>query len=244
MANFDTWVDFLGQGITPLTPAEQAALPIEDQECSICYDAYTSSPPETDAVRIDICNHVFGRDCLAQHVQANQENSSSCPMCRTRLFGGDGDHDSDNDADSDSDSDDEYRVIAFEDIDEDRVLAGDAEAFFVMMDYYNHAVREQQNDIDFLSDCDRHIANIATELQNSENVRAYLVITASAYVRMKARVVFNIRGRQQRLRRCRELFRMVAERAGLTAQFQQALQEVRNGVMDFGAAWELHMMDG
>ena len=52
-----------------------------DNKCTFCWGAYDDEHP---GVRILPCNHVFGRDCLTEMV--NAPNGDYCPICRTRLF--------------------------------------------------------------------------------------------------------------------------------------------------------------
>lgn len=65
---------------------------IQDQynSCPICHVQYGKADvaiPAEDAVRIDPCNHVFGRECLKKHVADNtRPNHNTCPLCREILF--------------------------------------------------------------------------------------------------------------------------------------------------------------
>ena len=52
-----------------------------DNKCPFCWGAYDDEHP---GVRILACDHVFGRDCLTEMV--NAPNGDYCPICRTPLF--------------------------------------------------------------------------------------------------------------------------------------------------------------
>jgi hypothetical protein len=51
------------------------------QRCCICLDDYTTH----QAVKLFLCNHVIGKDCLSTWLNSTMENSNQCPFCRTAL---------------------------------------------------------------------------------------------------------------------------------------------------------------
>ena len=90
MAPFNNRADFLRDGVAAI-PIESLA--VEDRTCPICYEAYDivnpgghSTSGETP-VRIMVCSHVFGEQCLTQQVNGLNVSSRRCPMCRTFLYG-------------------------------------------------------------------------------------------------------------------------------------------------------------
>ncbi|KAF2866954.1 hypothetical protein BDV95DRAFT_598474 [Massariosphaeria phaeospora] len=96
---FLTKQNFLAAGLDPYSPTAP-------EECSICKELLVANPPATippaptpppttpttipppahPGTRIKACNHVFGKTCLEAWLQ--QEDQSTCPMCRVKLFGG------------------------------------------------------------------------------------------------------------------------------------------------------------
>jgi hypothetical protein len=77
-------------------------LAIYDRHCPICHAPFRSGPhargsnnaayhEENDqreqAVRVDPCDHVFGRRCLEGWVKRIQADRNRCPTCQIELFG-------------------------------------------------------------------------------------------------------------------------------------------------------------
>ncbi|KAH6852831.1 hypothetical protein BKA58DRAFT_60314 [Alternaria rosae] len=52
-----------------------------DNKCMFCWGSYDE---DHRAVRVQPCNHVFGRDCLEEMI--NAQNGDQCPICRTVWF--------------------------------------------------------------------------------------------------------------------------------------------------------------
>lgn len=50
-------------------------------ECSICIDNIT----EYDELYMTMCGHTFHQKCITDYFEFNNDNLSSCPMCRTSI---------------------------------------------------------------------------------------------------------------------------------------------------------------
>ncbi|EKG17951.1 Zinc finger RING-type protein [Macrophomina phaseolina MS6] len=74
MSRFKSQAAFLNREIQDV-PYEELE---PDANCPICLEKYTES--SEDPVRIVLCQHIFGRDCLPQW-EANK-----CPLCRAELW--------------------------------------------------------------------------------------------------------------------------------------------------------------
>ena len=97
MAIYTTAAAFLLYGIQELPTAE---LKKDDPTCAICYRTFRGSDHELtrigsedtaameteQAIRIEACGHVFGVECIQEHVSADIESSCLCPICREPLF--------------------------------------------------------------------------------------------------------------------------------------------------------------
>lgn len=55
-------------------------LPVLD-ECPICLDSYVLE--ESVSIKVEGCNHVFGRNCLISILTNNPRLEKKCPLCRT-----------------------------------------------------------------------------------------------------------------------------------------------------------------
>jgi hypothetical protein len=55
-------------------------LPVLD-ECPICLENYNQEQPVR--IKIEGCNHVFGRSCLTTVLTNNPRLEKNCPLCRT-----------------------------------------------------------------------------------------------------------------------------------------------------------------
>jgi hypothetical protein len=70
-----------------LSISKEKVVPANDNDvfnaniCSFCWGPYDEDHP---GARLLKCNHVFGRDCLTQMIDA--PNGNHCPVCRTSLF--------------------------------------------------------------------------------------------------------------------------------------------------------------
>ena len=69
--------NFLQNNVVPANDNDA----FNDNKCTYCWGAYDDEHP---GVRILSCNHVFGRDCLTEMV--NAPNGDCCPICHTPLF--------------------------------------------------------------------------------------------------------------------------------------------------------------
>jgi hypothetical protein len=68
---------FLSRNVIPVNDNDA----FNDNKCTFCWGPYDDEHP---GVRILPCNHIFGRDCLPQII--NAPNGDHCPICRTPLF--------------------------------------------------------------------------------------------------------------------------------------------------------------
>jgi hypothetical protein len=68
---------FLAERMQPTSPNH----PFYNDACPFGWDTYHEGHR---AVRIILCNLVFGSECV--QVMVNSENCDFCPLCRTRLF--------------------------------------------------------------------------------------------------------------------------------------------------------------
>jgi hypothetical protein len=68
---------FLAQNVVPANDNDA----FNDNKCTFCWGPYDDAHP---GVRILPCNHVFGRDCLPEII--NAPKGDHCPICRTALF--------------------------------------------------------------------------------------------------------------------------------------------------------------
>jgi hypothetical protein len=55
-------------------------LPVLD-ECPICLDSYVLE--QSVRIKVEGCNHVFGRNCLTAILTNNPRLAKKCPLCRT-----------------------------------------------------------------------------------------------------------------------------------------------------------------
>ena len=65
----------------------------DEQQCSICMQAYGTTPSENGIIERPIrlpCNHVMGSECIAiwvsSSVPGGTVNNNTCPICRQVLF--------------------------------------------------------------------------------------------------------------------------------------------------------------
>ncbi|KAF2144866.1 uncharacterized protein K452DRAFT_316025 [Aplosporella prunicola CBS 121167] len=78
--NLPTKDQFLATGFTVLTPS---AVPPDDRKCSICLNVYGSGGSSEPPIQLQVCNHIFGRECIEGWAS---EGGNSCPICRAVLF--------------------------------------------------------------------------------------------------------------------------------------------------------------
>ncbi|KAF2438269.1 hypothetical protein P171DRAFT_171120 [Karstenula rhodostoma CBS 690.94] len=68
---------FLKEKTKPVDPQD---LPVLD-ECPICLDNYVLE--QCVQIKIEGCNHIFGRNCLTAILTNNPRLAKKCPLCRT-----------------------------------------------------------------------------------------------------------------------------------------------------------------
>jgi len=78
----DETMDMIYEERTQQLQKKPVPFTLEDQECSICYEAFSNSPTH-HAIKTG-CNHFFGEECL-RHWLFQSENNS-CPVCRARVL--------------------------------------------------------------------------------------------------------------------------------------------------------------
>ncbi|KAF2801792.1 uncharacterized protein BDZ99DRAFT_528009 [Mytilinidion resinicola] len=59
-------------------------------ECPICHCEFGVDDPAIQITGITGCSHIFGRSYLADWFSSNNPNVDTCPLCRTKLYRGNG----------------------------------------------------------------------------------------------------------------------------------------------------------
>ena len=65
------------------------AIASENTQCPICDADYSDTPGDSLILERPVktrCNHYFGEGCLTEWVQADQDSSHTCPMCRADIL--------------------------------------------------------------------------------------------------------------------------------------------------------------
>ncbi|KAF2498135.1 hypothetical protein BU16DRAFT_536201 [Lophium mytilinum] len=61
------------------------------EQCPICHEEFDFGADDlpVQVIGVPNCSHIFGRSCLTEWFSSGNPNVSTCPMCRTQLYGED-----------------------------------------------------------------------------------------------------------------------------------------------------------
>ncbi|KAF2633534.1 hypothetical protein BU25DRAFT_453285 [Macroventuria anomochaeta] len=53
--------------------------------CNVCLESFDSAPVAVGFNGTNVCNHIFGRECLQEWLLSSSANANKCPTCRRDL---------------------------------------------------------------------------------------------------------------------------------------------------------------
>ncbi|KAF1938318.1 hypothetical protein EJ02DRAFT_473972 [Clathrospora elynae] len=92
----------LRQWLARLIPIPLENVAEDDRTCTLCYEPFPNLEDGPDyPVRVrsmqpnSACRHIFGRQCIEDHLSSSRSYSRRCPVCRERWFDRDEEYPSD-----------------------------------------------------------------------------------------------------------------------------------------------------